>query len=449
MEFLDNCQKFISIDSSPHAGSKEIASLAADLCQDAGLKVKVLDEIQNGLPQSNVIAANTDELGNYKLVLQTHLDTTDPGNFGLWTRTGSNPFQATIYENKIFGLGSADVKLDFLCKLEAIKKVGVENIKYPIALVGTYGEELGMTGTIKLLKKSKMKAECALIGEPTDLKIVNSGKGLALVDLSVPFSEQEIQLKDKHNNDESTSSQSRIFTGKQSHSAVASLESNAIWKMLDYFQNLPDGIIVLELEGGINYNTVADQAFLEIDMGTGISDPISKKIKSIFGKINEMNELFGKFPDERFNPPTTTLNIGKIETRGSDILFKGCVRIPPSVNEENYLSWMSDLQSFCKSLGANFTVVGYKPPFDNSGVHSEGSEFSKVCSQALEACDLDKSYHSQAATNEANIFNRRGISTLVFGPGKIEGNAHTPHEHVEIADLHKAIDFYTHVIKGL
>src|SRR6266849_518416 len=53
------------------------------------------------------------------LLLVTHLDTVDPGPPEFWTETGGNPFALTQKGHRLFGLGSADTKLDALCKLFA------------------------------------------------------------------------------------------------------------------------------------------------------------------------------------------------------------------------------------------------------------------------------------------------------------------------------------------
>src|SRR5207253_597890 len=106
------------------------------------------------------------------------LDTVDPGPYPLWTHTECNPFDATIIDGKIYGLGTADVKLDFLCKLEALSSFGGDrNWKLPPVLVGTYGEELGMHGALRLIRKNKISAKMALISEPSHLKLISAAKG--------------------------------------------------------------------------------------------------------------------------------------------------------------------------------------------------------------------------------------------------------------------------------
>lgn len=75
------------------------------------------------------------------------------------------------------------------------------------------------------------------------------------------------------------------------------------------------------------------------------------------------------------------------------------------------------------------------------------SILAKGCLDELRDMGLDDKPITQASTNEASIFTRVGIECICFGPGRREGNVHTPQEHVAIEDLHKAIEFYKRVIE--
>lgn len=62
-------------------------------------------------------------------------------------------------------------------------------------LVGTFGEETGMQGALKLIRKNKINAKYALIGDPTDSNIVSAAKGYATVEMRIPFSAEEMTYK--------------------------------------------------------------------------------------------------------------------------------------------------------------------------------------------------------------------------------------------------------------
>ncbi|HVK62188.1 MAG TPA: M20/M25/M40 family metallo-hydrolase, partial [Bdellovibrionales bacterium] len=226
MDFIEACRKFIEIDSTPANGTADLARYAAELCRQVGLHVDLHVETLNGVEQANLVARPSEAMPAEELLLQTHLDTSDPGAYALWTRTGANPFSASIYTEgekgeTLYGLGAAGAKLDFLCKLQAINAVSKRGKAWrlPPVLAGTFGEEVGMQGAVRLIRKKKISAKMALVGEATSLKLVGAGKGFAAVEIEIPFSNEEKNFRAQHDLDDGASTQSRLFLGKAANSS--------------------------------------------------------------------------------------------------------------------------------------------------------------------------------------------------------------------------------------
>ncbi|MES2964694.1 MAG: M20/M25/M40 family metallo-hydrolase [Bdellovibrionota bacterium] len=446
-DFVECCRKFIELDSTPANGTVEIAAFAAELCRKAGLHVEVQSDSHNGLEQANVIARPMALRPDRELLLQTHLDTSDPGAYALWTKTGANPFNASIFTDKdgetLYGLGSANTKLDFLCKLRAIDELKGSTWRLPPVLVGTFGEELGMQGAVKLIRKKRIAAEMALIGEPTDLRLVGAGKGFAAVEIEIPFSNEEKEFRAQHDLSDGSSTQSRIFIGKAAHSSSPQFGDSAISKMLEYLTKLPDGLVVMEIEGGTSFNTIPGHAVLEIDMVGGLRETIGTKIGRILEAVQAVEREFAKCPDPQFIPAEPTLSIGLVRTFEDFVKFSGCCRLPASVTHEAYEGWMAILRSACEDVGAVFRVTEYKQPFRTPSHHP----LALACKAELSRLGLDPAPLAQSVANEANVFNRFGISCVVFGPGHGVGNSHAPNEHVRIEQLHEATRFYRGVLE--
>jgi succinyl-diaminopimelate desuccinylase len=405
----------------------------------------VLEETLGDQAQANIILRPENSRPEEEFLLQTHLDTPDPGPFGLWIQTGHNPFDAHIIDQKIFGLGAAEVKLDFLCKLEALLAFPANTPwKVPPVLIGTYGEELGMQGALKLIRKNKFSAQRALVGEPSNLNLITAGKGIASVEIRVPYSQEELNYKIEHNLRESTSTQSRIFNGKSAHSSTPHLGESAVKKMFEYLSQLSHNIVVMEMDGGVNFNTVPANAFLEVDLvAAGFADPMSEKMSVLFHALRDLEEQFLNYHDQDFHPTHPTLNVGLIRTFEDHIFISGSCRIPPIVTNEIYESWMSALKTKCQSVGAEFRVSDYKRPYRTE----KQSPFVQACLEELKNLGLSPELITQPSTNEASLWSRVGIECISFGPGMREGNVHTPQENVSIEDLKKAIEFYRRVIE--
>lgn len=443
MDFIQACRELIAIDSTPSQGSLKAAEFAAKFCEDLGLTVEKQIESSPLGEEMNLIVRTKHERQPLEFLFQNHLDTADPGPYHSWVKTGLNPFDASIIDNKIYGLGTAEVKLDFLVKARALSEFKqISQFKLPPVLVATYGEETGMIGALKLIRKNKIAPKYALIGETTNLEIINAGKGFASVEIQIPFSKSEIDYRSEHNLRESTSTQSKVFHGKSAHSSTPHLGESAITKMLDYLELLPDSVAIMEIDGGTNYNTVPSHAFLELDL-TPIMNPINSKVNAIYKAIKKLEKEFSAIHDHSFSPSHPTLNIGLIRTFADHILISGSCRILPSIPQEKFETWMNDLKILCEEHQSSFRVTDYKKPFKTQ----ESSVLLKGAQSILKELELSSQPKSLSSTNETSLFSRLGIECLCFGPGLRDGNIHTPNEHVSIEDLNKAHLFYKKMIE--
>lgn len=443
--WIDSCRKLIALDSSPTSSTVEVVSYLEQLAVEAGLHSEVIHEIQNGVTQANImVRLDPFNPGDSEFLLQTHLDTVDPGNFALWKKNGFNPFDAIIEDGKIFGLGAAEVKLDFLCKLNALKAMRGKNFaKLKPVLVGTYGEETGMQGALRLIRKNKINAKYALIGETSNLQIIQASKGFAVVEIRIPIETDEQQYILDRGMAESTSTQTKIFSGQAAHSSTPHLGDNAINKMLDYLQKMPENMVLIEADGGTRFNMIPNQAMVEIDLAAHIKNTTLQKLNRIYTALLEVQNDMKFSTDKEFEPHHSTLSIGILRTHPDSILLGGSCRILPHVTQEQYEKWMSKIQKVCEEYGAQFRITDYKRPFRTS----ENSILVKTAQNILEKMGLDSKCISLASTNEASLFSRVHIECICIGAGVREGNVHTAEEHVKLEDLEKATAFYQQMIE--
>lgn len=444
-KFVEICRKVISLDSCPTSSTIELVDYLAHLAKQAGLVVEVMRELQNGVSQANIIV-RTEEFkpGETELLLQTHLDTVDPGNFSLWKKNDFNPYDAVIEDSKIYGLGAAEVKLDFLCKLEALIKFKDKKFSSlkPV-LVGTFGEETGMQGALRLIRKNKINAKYAIVGEASNLNIVKAAKGFAVVEIRVPISEDERKYKILRNEAESATTQTKLFSGKLAHSSTPHLGDNAIKKMFEFLQKLPENMVLIEADGGIRFNMIPNQAMVELEMVSYVKDPCLIKLNKIYRALQEVENEMKQFQDDEFEPNHSTLSAGIVRTFEDSILIGGSCRILPNITQEQYESWMNKIQKVCEESGAQFRITDYKRPFRTN----ENSILVKAAQAVLEKMNLDTRCMTLASTNEASLFARLNMDCICFGAGVREGNVHTPEEHVKIEDLEKSMQFYERMIE--
>ena len=445
MEFIQACKELIAIDSSPSGGTLKAAEFLKTLAESMGFQVKLIEDLQKGVSEANIICFPGEIKEQVHLMLQTHLDTVDPGSFAFWDKNGSNPFNASIHDGTIYGLGAADTKLDFLCKLFAAKDFVSQTGERDFAVVGTYGEEYNMGGAVRLIRHKSLLAEKALVSEPTHFNLVTAGKGLANIEITISFSKEEMEAKLEHDSGEGLSTQCKMFKGVAAHSSQPLSGENAIEKLIAYLEQLPDQLLIIEVDGGTNYNTIPVQGLIEFDLVNLNGITVNKKLTEIYRKILSLKKQFSSLTDDQFDPPMTTFNFGMIRTYSDHIKIMGCVRWPPVVTEDIYLGWMDDLKSFCTSLGAQFAVRDHKKPF----IVELESDFVIACYQAIVEEHPSAQLVTQPVANEANVFHKLGFEALAFGPGQREGNSQTSHESIPIDNLHKATRIYKKLIAKL
>ncbi len=114
--------------------------------------------------------------GNDGLVLAGHTDTV-PFNENLWS---SSPFRLTERNNRLYGLGSTDMKGFFALILEAVRDLNLNTLKQPLIILATADEESSMCGARALAASQQHLGRHAVIGEPTNLKPIRLHKGIAM-----------------------------------------------------------------------------------------------------------------------------------------------------------------------------------------------------------------------------------------------------------------------------
>jgi acetylornithine deacetylase/succinyl-diaminopimelate desuccinylase-like protein len=153
----------------PDAGEGRVADFLAATAAQAGLDV----ELREVLPgRSNVLARLTPAGAvRHRVLLAPHMDTVgafSPGQFSPRLRQG-----------RIYGRGSCDTKgsiASMLGALTALAQSPARPTATEIIFAGLIDEESAQAGS-RALAASGLKADLAVVGEPTRLRVVTAHKG--------------------------------------------------------------------------------------------------------------------------------------------------------------------------------------------------------------------------------------------------------------------------------
>ncbi|MEM4649421.1 MAG: M20 family metallopeptidase, partial [Candidatus Bathyarchaeia archaeon] len=176
-DILTFAKKLIEIPSvNPPGKEYPVAKFIYKILSKAGFEVK-MQEVLPGRP--NILASLKGKDGK-TFVINGHMDVVPAGEG--WR---SDPFKGIIINDKIIGRGAADMKgglASILTALIAIKKANIK-INGEIIVHAVIDEEVESCGTKSIIKEG-IKADYAVIGEPTNLSICIAQKGRLVIKMT-------------------------------------------------------------------------------------------------------------------------------------------------------------------------------------------------------------------------------------------------------------------------
>ena len=162
-----------SVSPAFDISNRAVIDLLASWLEPMGFEVEVIP-LPSQPHKANLIA--TLGKGPGGLVLSGHTDTV-PYDEGDWSL---DPFKLTERNQRLYGLGTADMKSFFALAIEAARHVNAAELKAPLILLATADEESSMDGAKAIVALGRPKARYAVVGEPTGLRPIRSHKGIIM-----------------------------------------------------------------------------------------------------------------------------------------------------------------------------------------------------------------------------------------------------------------------------
>jgi len=348
----------------------DIINYLSDKIKSLGGKIDIIKTSDN--KQANIFATIGPEIDG-GIVLSGHTDVV-PAKELNWN---SDPFKLTRKDDLLYGRGSCDMKGFIASTIVAAEILKNKNLNYPVHFSFTYDEEIGCFGArhlIKELKKYKYKPSIVIIGEPTNMEIIEAHKG--------------------------DCEYTTCFHGIEGHAS-----------------NPEKGL------SAIQYGSLFTNKLFEIG-----------------------NELKRRAPsDSPFNPPWTTVQVGKIEGGVAHNVIAGQCSIDwemRPINEEDKNFVKNNLLKYCQ----NKLLPEMQSKFAEAKIETEtigeipGLIPQKDNQARVIMQDLLQSNSTGVISfgTEAGIFQEMNMDVVVCGPGSID-QAHKANEFVSISELDKCL----------
>jgi len=155
------------------SGELEIARYVVDFLRRAGLEARI-EEL--GAGRANALGILRGRRGGPSLMLNGHLDT-------VGVAAMADPFSARIEDGHLYGRGAQDMKGGLAAALAAVETLaGNGPLGGDVIFAAVADEEYISAGTRALLD-SGVRADAAIVMEPTGLQIVTAHKGFAWAEI--------------------------------------------------------------------------------------------------------------------------------------------------------------------------------------------------------------------------------------------------------------------------
>ncbi len=299
----------------------------------------------------------------------------------------TDPFKATLKDDRIYGRGACDMKSYIAAALAATPRFLAADLKAPVHLALSYDEELGcigVRGLIEDLVRNDIRPGGCIVGEPTGMRPVVANKGLRSFRCAV--------------------------RGKEVHSALAPHGVNAI----DYAARL-----VAHVRG------LADRLRDAGPRDEGFDVPFTTLHTGLIrgGTASNIVPRDCEFHFEIRCLPGADLDRLEREIRAyaADVLEPEMKRGDPDA-------------------GISFFVKADAP-----GVAAGAADPITALAQALAR---DRSTAKVAYAAEAGLFQNAGIPSVICGPGSIT-QAHKPNEYITLEQVARCESFMDRLVEEL
>tara|TARA_B100001540_G_scaffold144330_1_gene128060 strand:- start:523 stop:1713 length:1191 start_codon:yes stop_codon:yes gene_type:complete len=298
----------------------------------------------------------------------------------------TDPFIATVKNDKLFGRGACDMKGFIACTLAYAPIFAKARLDRDIHFSYTFDEETACQGApilIKELKKRGINSGICIVGEPTNMKIVDAHKGCY--------------------------EYTTYFEGLAGHGSKPEKGVNAVEFATRYINKLMELRETLKLNAP--KNCIFDPPYTTLQIG-GISGGIARNVIADKCRVDwELRPVIKK--DGEF------VN-NKMEEFANKVLLPEMKKVFPG----------SKIQK---------EVIGEIIGFDRQQ-NSDACEF-------ISNLTGDNSKEVVSFGTEAGLFQEIGISTVVCGPGSIE-QAHKVDEFIELEQIKKCLTLFKEINKN-
>jgi len=367
---LQMIERLVAFDTTSAKSNRALIDFVQGYLQGHGVAPRVVPDASGS--KANLFAT-IGPAGPGGIVLSGHTDVV-PVTDQPWS---TDPFTLTARDGRLYGRGTADMKSFIAVALALVPAFRKMKLRRPIHLCLSHDEEVGCLGVpavLRLLGRELPQPALAIVGEPTNMKVVSAHKGIW--------------------------AQRTTITGRDGHSSTPDRGANAIVYMARLITRLEELGEELRTEGaaaappGFDFDPPWSTVGVgQVEGGTALN---------IIARTCTLVWEFRALPG---------VDAAAIRARVDDWVARELAPKLRAAAPEGGISTVS----FC-------TVPALAP---ESGGLAESVALRLTGANRAEAASF---------TSEAGQFQEVGVSAVLCGPGSIT-EAHQPNEFIAIEQI--------------
>lgn len=373
-------RRLVGFDTTSRESNLALIEFVRDYLDSEGVKSELT--FDDAGRKANLFATiGPAEIGG--IMLSGHTDVV-PVDGQHWN---SDPFAATLRDDRLYGRGTADMKSFIGVALAFVPEIRRNDLKLPVHLALSYDEEVGCIGVRRLIARfggKPVRPRACIVGEPTGMRPVTGHKG-------------------------KTSMRCRVH-GAESHSALAHQGVNAVEAAAEIIAYLKGMARRLRREGPHDHDFQPPYTTVHtgtIHGGTALNI-VPKECVFDFEFRNLPADDAAALAEEVRNFAETTL--------------------------------LPEMREVDPTTGFQFEELTKFPGF------AIGAD-AEVTQLALALSGANRTGKVSFGT-EAGLFDEAGIPTIICGPGSIE-QAHRPDEFIGLDQIGQCETFLRRLIGRL
>ncbi|MEQ1863574.1 MAG: acetylornithine deacetylase [Micropepsaceae bacterium] len=186
-------ERLVAFDTTSRDSNLALIDFVAEYLKGHGLKPRLIPNAEK-TKANLLVTLGPDTPGG--IILSGHTDVV-PVDDQPWD---TDPFAVVEKDGKLFGRGTADMKSFSAIALALVPQFLSRPLKTTVHIALSYDEEVGCLGVrpmIAEIARSLPRPKLAIIGEPTDMQVVNAHKGIRSFRTTVTGREAHSSQTDK------------------------------------------------------------------------------------------------------------------------------------------------------------------------------------------------------------------------------------------------------------